>query len=156
MVKAFTFGLCLVAAGAVATDVALADVPPKIETELVRIGKIVDPACTAKLYRPLLPANDVTSSATPLYPGIAIARDVSFGPHPKDVVDIFSLDKGPEARPVLIYVPGGGGEKIELQANETHAFYDNIARWATRNGMVGVNMQRHSGAGWDDGAKAHQ
>jgi Carboxylesterase family len=153
VVKAFTLGFCLVAACAAATDVAVADVPTNIESELVRIGKIVDPACTAKLYRPLMPVNDVTSNVNPLYPGVAIARDVSFGPNPKDVVDIFTADKGPESRPVLIYVPGGGGEKIELQAKETHAFYDNIARWATRNGMVGVNMQRHFSPGWDDGAK---
>jgi Carboxylesterase family len=132
---------------------ATAQVPSSIESELIRIGKIVDPACTAKLYRPLMPANDITSGVSPLYPGITIARDVSFGPNPKDVVDIFSADQGPASRPVVIYVPGGGGEKIELQSKETHAFYDNIARWATKNGMVGVNMQRHFSPGWDDGAK---
>ena len=132
---------------------ASAQVPANIESELLRIGKIVDPACTAKLYRPLMPANDVTSGVAPLYPGITIARDVAFGPNPKDVVDIFAADKGAPSRPVLIYVPGGGGEKIELQVKEAHAFYDNIARWASRHGMVGVNMERHASPGWDDGAK---
>ena len=105
----------------------------------------VDPPCTAKLYRPLMPANDITSSATPVYPGITVVRDQSFGSNPKDVVDIFSADKGPASRPVLIYVAGGGGNKIELQDKEVNAFYDNIMRWATQNGMVGVNMQRHAG-----------
>ena len=117
------------------------------------MGHIVDPPCTAKLYRPLMPANDITSSASPLYPGITVVRDASFGPNPKDVVDIFTADKGPASRPVLIYVPGGGGNKIELQDKEANAFYDNIGRWATKNGMVGVNMQRHGGPGWDAGAK---
>ena len=117
------------------------------------MGHIVDPPCTAKLYRPLMPANDINSNTTPLYPGITVVRDASFGPNPKDVVDIFSADKGPASRPVLIYVPGGGGNKIELQDREANAFYDNIARWATKNGMVGVNMQRHGGPGWDAGAK---
>lgn len=130
-----------------------AQVPADIETQLVKIGHIVDPPCTAKLYRPLMPANDITSSATPLYLGITVARDVSFGLNPKDVVDIFSADKGPASRPVLIYVPGGGGNKIELQDKEANAFYDNIMRWATKNGMVGVNMQRHAGPDWDSGAK---
>jgi triacylglycerol lipase len=135
------------------TAVAQAQIPANIEAELQKIGRIVDPACTAKLYRPLMPANDVTSSATPLYPGIAVARDLSFGPDPKDVVDVFAADRGPASRPVLIYVPGGAGDKIELQNKEANAFYDNIARWATKNGMVGVNMQRHFSPGWDDGAK---
>jgi hypothetical protein len=132
---------------------AEAQVPANIEAGLVTMGHIVDPPCTAKLYRPLMPANDITSSATPVYPGITVVRDASFGPNPKDVVDIFSADKGPASRPVLIYVPGGGGNKIELQDKEANAFYDNIMRWATKNGMVGVNMQRHGGPGWDAGAK---
>src|SRR6202051_2612943 len=132
---------------------ARAQVPPDIEAGLQKIGQIVDPACTSKLYRPLMPANDINGTVTPLYPGISIARDVSFGPNPKDVVDIFSAGKGGGSRTVLIYVPGGAGNKIEQQAVEANAFYDNIMRWATKNGMVGVNMQRHPGANWDDPAK---
>jgi Carboxylesterase family len=132
---------------------AQAQVPANIEAGLVAMGHIVDPPCTAKLYRPLMPANDVRSNVTPLYPGITVVRDASFGPNPKDVVDIFTADKGPASRPVLIYVPGGGGNKLELQDPEANAFYDNIMRWATKNGMVGVNMQRHGGPGWDAGAK---
>ncbi len=136
-----------------ALGTAEAQVPANIETQLVKMGHIVDPPCTAKLYRPLMPANNITSSAAPLYPGITVVRDASFGPNPKDVVDIFTADKGPASRPVLIYVPGGGGNKIELQDKEANAFYDNIGRWANKNGMVFVNMQRHGGPGWDAGAK---
>jgi len=125
--------------------VALAQVPPDIEAGLIKIGQIVDPACTAKLYRPLMPKNDYNSNVTPLYPGVTIARDVSFGPHRKDLIDIFTPDKGAGNRPVFIYVPGGAGNKIEQQDREANAFYDNIGRWATENGMVGVTMQRHPG-----------
>jgi hypothetical protein len=144
----YALGLVALAAGTVQ-----AQVPPDIEAELKKIGQIVDPPCTAKLYRPLMPANDVNSTATPLYPGITIARDVSFGPNPKDVLDVFTADKGGASRPVLMYVAGGAGNKIEQQDREANAFYDNIMRWATKNGMVGVNMQRHQGANWDDGGK---
>src|SRR5205809_1723792 len=142
---------------------AQAQVPPDIEAGLRKIGQIVDPACTAKLYRPLMPKNDyntywpVGASAPanrmPLYPGVTIARDVSFGPHPKDLVDIFSSDKGGGNRTVLIYVPGGGGNKIEQQDREANAFYDNIGRWAVKSDMVAVTMQRHPGENWDDGGK---
>jgi len=142
---------------------AQAQVPPDIEAGLRKIGQIVDPACTAKLYRPLMPKNDyntywpVGASAPanlmPLYPGVTIARDVSFGPHPKDLVDIFSSDKGGGNRTVLIYVPGGGGNKIEQQDREANAFYDNIGRWAVKNDMIAVTMQRHPGENWDDGGK---
>ncbi len=152
-VRSFLFVLGAFLATSLAAGVAQAQVPANIESELVKMGHIVDPPCTAKLYRPMMPANDITSDATPLYPGISIARDVSFGPDPMDVVDVFTADKGPASRPVLIYVPGGVGNKIEIQDKEANAFYDNIARWATKNRMVGVNMQRHGGPGWDAGAK---
>lgn len=135
------------------TPHASGQVPSNIEAELRKIGQIVDPACTAKLYRPLMPANDINSNVTPLYPGITIARDVSFGPHPKDLVDIFTGDKGGDSRTVLIYIAGGAGNKIEQQDREANAFYDNIGRWATKNGMVGVLMQRHPGTNWDDPGK---
>jgi hypothetical protein len=133
--------------------IAQAQVPANIEAELIKIGHIVDPACTAKLYRPLMPANDINSNATPLYPGITVARDVSFGPNPKDLIDIFTADKGGANRPVLMYLPGGAGNKIEQQNREANAFMDNVGRWATKNGMVGILMQRHPGQNWDDPAK---
>ena len=133
--------------------VARAQVPPNIEAELIKIGHIVDPACTAKLYRPLMPANDINSNVTPLYPGITIARDVSFGPHSKDLIDIFTADKGGASRTVLMYLPGGAGNKTEQQNREANAFMDNVGRWATKNGMVGILMQRHPGQNWDDPAK---
>src|SRR5207249_10051174 len=113
--------------------------------------------------RPLMPKNDYNTywpvgasepaSTTQLYPGVTLARDVSYGPQSKDLVDIFSPDKGAGNRTVLIYVPGGGGNKIEQQDREANAFYDNIGRWAVKNDMIAVTMQRHPGANWDDGGK---
>jgi hypothetical protein len=135
------------------SGIALAQVPPNIEAGLRKIGPIVDPACTAELYRPLMPGNDITSHATPLYPGVKILRNQAFGPDPDDVVDIFVGDKGTASRTVFIFVPGGGGNKIEIQSKAANAFYDNIGRWATKHGMIGVTMQRHPGGSWDAPAK---
>jgi hypothetical protein len=143
---------------------ASAQVPANIEAQLLKIGQVVDPSCTAKLYRPLMPMNDFNTywppdapspaSTAPLYPGVTIVRDQSFGSNTKDVLDIFVGEKGGGSRPVVIYVPGGGGNKVEQQVRESNAFYDNIGRWATKNGMVGVTVQRHPGSGnWDDGGR---
>src|SRR5689334_193849 len=110
---------------AVAVTYSQAQVPPDIEAGLRKIGQIVDPPCTAKLYRPLMPKNDYNTywpagapaptNVMPLYPGIKLSHDVSFGSNPKDVIDIFSPEKGGGNRTVLIYVPGGAGNKIEQQ-----------------------------------------
>ncbi|HTI67303.1 MAG TPA: alpha/beta hydrolase [Caulobacteraceae bacterium] len=147
-----------------APGAAPAQTPEPIYQGLLKIGQIVDPACTAKLYRPMMPAADYNTwwapgapapdpSKAKLYPGVTITRDQKFGPNPKDVVDIFVADRGGEKRPVFIWVPGGGGNKIEQQVREGNAFYDNIGRWGTKNGFVVVTVQRHPGQNWDDGGR---
>src|SRR5438093_243286 len=124
----------MLAAGVMIAGVAInasAQVPPDIEAGLRKIGQIVDPPCTAKLYRPLMPKNDYNTYWAPaaaapntqiqLYPGIKLARDVSFGSNSKDVIDIFSPEKGGGNRAVLIFVPGGVGNKLEQQNREANA-----------------------------------
>jgi hypothetical protein len=127
-----------------AAGIALAEVPPDIAKELVNIGRGVCVPETAQVYRPLHP--------NPPYTGVTIARDLSFGPDPKNVLDVFSAEKGGGSRPVLIYVSGGAGNKQQGGPNGD-VFYDNVMLWATKNGMVGVNMQRRPGSAWDDPAK---
>ena len=149
-------GICRVlgmaALAALATGTLQAQVPPAIEAELVKMGRVVDPGCTGKLYRPLFDKNDYNTywpvdAAMPnkdikLYKGVTILRDVSYGPQPKDLIDIFVPDKGKDNRTVFIYVPGGAGNKIEQQSVEANMFYDNVGKWAADNGMIGVTMQR--------------
>ena len=144
---------------ALLTSVSLAhaQLPENVVAELRKLGQVVEPGCTAKLIRPMMPKNDYNTywpvdadapnTKLKLFPGVTIARDVSYGSEPKDLVDIFTADKGGANRTVLIYVPGGAGNKLEQQSVEANAFYDNIGRWAAENGMVGVTMQRGGTAG---------
>jgi Carboxylesterase family len=121
-----------------------AEVPPELAKQLVAIGRGVCVPETAQIYRPL--------HQNPPYAGVAIARDLSFGPDPMNVLDVFSAQKGGGSRPVLIYVSGGQGNKLQGGPNGD-VFYDNIMLWAEKNGMVGVNVQRRAGQAWDDPAK---
>ena len=128
----------------IVTAAAYAEVPSDIAAELRQIGRGVCVPETARIYRPL--------HGNPPYPGVSILRDQSFGPDPKNVLDVFSAEKGGGSRPVLIYVSGGAGNKIQGGENGD-VFYDNIMLWAVKNGMTGVNMQRRPGTEWDDPAK---
>jgi triacylglycerol lipase len=136
--------LLLVAIATMFAAVAVAEVPPDVAKQLVNIGRGVCVPETAQVYRPL--------HSNPPYPGVLIGRDISFGPDPKNVVDVFAAQKGGGSRPVLIYVSGGAGNKQQGGPNGD-VFYDNIMLWAVKNGMVGVNMQRRPGTTWDDPAK---
>ncbi|MEP6961397.1 MAG: hypothetical protein ABI995_04930 [Acidobacteriota bacterium] len=120
---------------------AFAQVPPEIAKQLVNIGRGVCVPQTAQIYRPL--------HQNPPYKGVAIARDLKFGPEDMNVLDVFASEKGGGSRPVLIYVSGGAGNKLQGGPNGD-VFYDNIMLWAVKNGMVGVNTQRRAGPAWDD------
>src|ERR1051326_2371703 len=133
-----------VLAGLILAAAAFAGVPPNIASQLVEIGRGVCVPETAKIYRPL--------HGNPPYLGVTIVRDQSFGPDPKNVLDVFAAEKGGGNRPVLIYVSGGAGNKIQGGENGD-VFYDNIMLGAVKNGMTGVNMQRRPGTEWDDPAK---
>ena len=145
MEKKCRLGLMLYAVVIGAAGMAQAQVPPNIAKELITVGRGVCVPETAYLYRPLQP--------NPPYPGVTIVRDISFGPDPKDVLDVFAPEKGGGKRPVLLYVSGGAGNKLQGGPNGD-VFYDNVMLWAVKSGMVGVNMQRHPGPEWNDPAKA--
>jgi len=128
-----------------AAGIAVAQVPPDIAKELVTIGRGVCVPETAFLYAPLEPK--------PPFPDVKFTRDISFGPDEKDVLDVAEPAKGGGSRTVLMYISGGAGNKQQGGPNG-EAFYDNVMVWAVKNGMVGVNVQRHPGKEWDDPAKA--
>lgn len=128
------------------TGAAVAQVPADIQTSLRQMGRVIAPADTAKLYRPLFDAN--------LLNGITAVRDVSFGADPKQMLNVYKPAASGAARPILIFFPGGQGVK-QMAGPEGVPFYDNIGAWGVRNGMIVVVAQYRTGGGaaWDAGAR---
>lgn len=130
-----------------------AQVPPDIGEQLRKIGRVIAPPPTAKLYAPLHPKGP--------YPGVDARRDIKYGSDARHLLDIATVGKTQgEAKPVLIFVHGGGfvrGDRITISP-----FYSNVPTWAARNGFVGVSMtyrlapQHKWPAGRDDVALAVQ
>jgi triacylglycerol lipase len=107
---------------------------PGIAAELRDIGPVVEVPRTGEMYRPLHPAEPP--------PDIAVARDVSYGPHERNVLDAFTTrDKGPAAvgKPLLVYIHGGGF-RAGAKRLAGQPFYDNVGVWAACNGMVGITI----------------
>jgi triacylglycerol lipase len=105
--------------------------PPDLTAKIAAIGRVIDPAATAALYAPLHDREP--------YAGVKVARDIAYGPAERQRLDVFQADGATDARPVLIFVHGGGftgGNK----STPGSPFYDNVPLWAARNGLVGVNM----------------
>ena len=104
---------------------------PDIADKLAAIGRVIDPAKTGAIYAPL--------HDTEPYAGVAVTRDISYGPAERHLLDVFLAEDASGPRPVLVFVHGGGftgGNK----ATPGSPFYDNVPLWAARNGLVGVNM----------------
>ena len=110
---------------------ASAQVPQDIAAKLKEIGRVVAPPPTAALYVPLQGSDP--------YPGMEVKRDVKYGADARQVLDVITAPGVSGARPVLVFVHGGGF----IGGNKTvpnSPFYGNVATWAVKNGFVGVNM----------------
>jgi triacylglycerol lipase len=84
--------------------------------------------------------NLVAPLAGPTATDVSVARDMKYGGHERQRLDIFTPAAGFEpGRPVLIFVHGGGFIGGDKQMPGT-PFYDNIGQWAVRNGCNAVNI----------------
>lgn len=113
---------------------AAAQVPPRIAAELLAMGRRIEPAATAALYRPL------HSSVVPR--GVRITRDIAYGPGEKEKFDLFTTASA-RARPIVIFLHGGAfrmGDKRLWSDGSISPFYDNFMLWSVRHGMVGIDM----------------
>jgi triacylglycerol lipase len=125
---------------------ARAEPPADVYAKLVALGRVVDAPGTTAIYGPILKNQS--------YKGAVFTRNLHYGPEPRAVLDVATPSTPSRAlRPVMIYVPGGGGNK-RLDYPGGEPFYDNIGLAAVRHGMIPVIMQRRSppGGPWDSGA----
>lgn len=113
-----------------AEKTASGTMPADIAAKIRAIGPVIDPPATAAVYAPLHPREP--------YAGVKVVRDIKYGGDERHALDVFTPADAGGARPVLIFIHGGGytgGHKREGD----NFFYDNVMLWAAHHGMVGVN-----------------
>lgn len=139
---------CFAAAllAAVMASPTMAQVPADLVEGNRAIGKKNDVVASAELYGPL--------AQRPPYTDVKVTRDVSYGPDQRNVVDVFAPEAGGRNLPVVIFISGGGGNRI-LPDQGAEPFFDNIMLWAAKHDMVGVNLGRRNGRdlAWDAGVQ---
>jgi acetyl esterase/lipase len=104
---------------------------PEIAAQLRAIGPVIDPPATAAIYSPLHAATRASD--------IEPVRDLAYGTHERHVLDVWSNAAAGEARPVVVFVHGGGFQR-GAKSSEGSPYYDNVMRWAAEQGYVGVNI----------------
>jgi acetyl esterase/lipase len=106
-------------------------IPLHIATELLEIGPRIEAQRTGELYAPL-------HRVAP-FPGVNVHRDIAYGDHERQVLDVFTTQAGAVRKPVLVFLHGGGFSR-GAKSVEGSPFYDNVPLWAAENGFVGVNI----------------
>jgi triacylglycerol lipase len=104
---------------------------PEIATELIAIGPRIEAEKTAELYAPLQPKEP--------YGWLSVARDIAYGAHERNVLDVFTSPNPGASKPVIVFVHGGGFAR-GAKRMEGMPFYDNVMLWSVGSGMVGVNI----------------
>jgi len=85
---------------------------------------------TRALYEPL----------HPLDPPQQIVRDLAYGPHPRNVLDLhLPAEAATSPLPVLVFVHGGGFVAGDKGA-PGQALHDNIGRFAVEHGLIGATI----------------
>jgi triacylglycerol lipase len=105
--------------------------PAEIATELRSIGARIETQRTAELYAPLQPKEP--------YPWLAVTRDLKYGPHERNVLDVFTTNEAGAGKPVIVFVHGGGFARGAKRMDGL-PFYDNIGVWAVGAELVGVTI----------------
>ena len=105
-------------------DTLLSDIGPKWHTDIRHYSEVVKEA-----YAPLIAASPKD--------GITVTRDIAYGQHARQVLDVFSKTRDDvNPRPVIVFVHGGAfvrGDKCLL-----NGMYDNVLYWFARQGFVGI------------------
>ena len=130
---AFSRAALLAAIAALIASTAAAQQAPMSEDlawKLLELGRTIDPPKTAALFAPMQPMEP--------YQGVKTEREVKYGPAERHLLDVFTPEMAAPARPVLIFIHGGGFLAGNKRAPGS-PFYDNVMLWAVNNGFVGVN-----------------
>ncbi len=75
------------------------------------------------------------------YRDVRVTRDAAYGANERHRLDVFepSSARGTRPAPVLMFVHGGGFVRGDRRTAGT-PYNDNVALWAVRHGLVGVNI----------------
>ena len=123
--------------------------PLRLASRVRDLGAVISPAvleASQALYTPFHEHEP--------YRGVRLTRDIAYGGHERHRLDLFQPETAREPAPVLLFVHGGGFVGGDKKRPGT-PYQDNVALWAVRHGLIGVNMTyRYAPAfAWPSGAE---
>src|SRR4051812_48886071 len=105
---------------------------PENSDPVVAMGEEINPPtaqASQKLYR--------DRHETEPYQRVSVHRDLAYGAHERQRLDVYMPDSSEADRPLILFVHGGnfvGGAK----SSPGSPYHDNVGLWAARHGYVGA------------------
>ncbi|MEV1132038.1 alpha/beta hydrolase [Agromyces sp. NPDC049794] len=123
--------------------------PDDVVAALRADGREFTPDSIARERRLLAPLHEERG-----YLAARVSRDLRYGPHTRHRLDVHAPEGASGARPVLLFVHGGGftgGDKHDPRL----PYYDHVGGWAAAAGLLGVTMTYRLAPdhGWPAGAE---
>jgi arylformamidase len=120
-----------------------------LRRSVAELGSVISPANAAASQAIYAPFHE-----TEPYRDVEVDRDLAYGAHLRQRLDVFRPAHSAQSRPVVLFVHGGsfvGGDKHRPGS----PYHDNVALWAVRHGMTGVTMTYRLAPefGWPAGAE---
>lgn len=70
--------------------------------------------------------------------GVTVHRDIAYGPHERQQVDVFLPSRNVAAPPVVLFVHGGAF--VSGHRNRTEQVYSNVLHYLAQRGIAGINV----------------
>ena len=70
--------------------------------------------------------------------GVSVQRDLPYGTHARQLLDVYS-PAAPREAPVVVFVHGGAF--VDGEKDRSAEVYGNVCTWFARHGIVGVNIE---------------
>ena len=120
----------------------LPDIPPDLRALTAEVGKRWTVNRAANIALMIERYTDVLRD----FPmdGIAVRRDLTYGPHPRQQLDVYMPEDGRKDRAAVVFVHGGAF--MDGHRNRTERIYSNVSLYFARNGVVGINIGYRLGA----------
>lgn len=102
-----------------------------IRRKIAAMGRELNPAILAEVRALYDAAQRAVSDSS------VVTRDIAYGPDPRHVLDLYGASSNENAKPIMIWVHGGGFVRGE-KSDPDHPFEAHMGHFASRNGFMGA------------------
>lgn len=112
-------------------------IPVRLRALMAQVGPVWGSAVQVHVQLMTNEFSDVLRSSS--LPAVPVERDIAYGNHPRQVLDVYPALNGDGPAAVVMFVHGGAF--VDGQKDRTDQVYSNVCRYFARNGIIGINVE---------------